>query len=307
MKKILIAIVVLTSFAQSSHAATINNSAKFGSGYELFKPGNIAIIDTGYDNTVPQFNGKVLYEACFAKECPNGKNFQEGPGSAVLTKNLLSIKSFDHGTKMLSASLNTDSSLTYVFIRAYSSINNSIVSPTDQEFINILSWVNLNKNKLGISAVSFSGARNIQSDCPIDKPLSDVVSKLNASGIPVVVAAGNGYNYSRIGYPACVDPIISVGALDKFGIALYSNYGKDLDFYAIGTMVVNNSSSSTIQEVGTSLATQVFAASWMSIKKAKPSLTYNEQYALIRESATRHSSKNVPLGLAINVRSAINK
>ena len=41
----------------------------------------IAIIDTGIDVTLPELQGKVIYEVCLMEElqCPNKKAFQEGP------------------------------------------------------------------------------------------------------------------------------------------------------------------------------------------------------------------------------------
>lgn len=258
---------------------------------------NIVIIDTGYDSSVSQFAGKVVYEACFTSSCPNGKTFQEGAGSAILTPTQLKATSAIHGTKMLSASILTNPSATYVFIRAYGVSGTTLISPTDAGFLTILNWINQNKLKLNVGAVVFSGARNITTACPTDNGILNIVNTFKLSGIPFISSAGNAYDYTHVAFPACLAPVIAVGSIDKYGHALYSNAGVDLDFDAMGTMVVSNGGTDTIQEVGTSVAAQVFAASWMAIKKAKPSLTYDQEYSLIKATQTLSSNtsvKNVP-------------
>ena len=259
---------------------------------------NIVIIDTGYDPSVTQFAGKIVYEACFTNNyCPNGKSFQEGAGSAVLTPAQLTAKDATHGTQMLSASIMTNPNTKFIYIRAYGISNGYLNSPVDSDFLNILSWINANKVKFNVGAVVWSAARQVTTSCPANNAINAVVNILKSSGIPVISAAGNNYDYVHVSFPACLQPIIAVGSIDAYGHALYSNAGTDLDFDAMGTMNVSNGGTARIQSVGTSLAAQVFTASWVAIKQAKPTLTYDQEYALIQSTQTLSKNtyvKNVP-------------
>jgi subtilisin family serine protease len=279
MKKLILAVIMATSLIPiSAHADTPNT--------------NIAIIDTGYDPSVTQFAGKIVYEACFTNNyCPNGKSFQEGTGSAQLSFTQLIAKDATHGTQMLSASINTNPNTKFVYIRAYGIYNGYLNNPTDVDFVSMLKWINTNKIKLNIGAVVWSSARHITTSCPANDPITTLVNDLKSNGIPVISSAGNDYDYSHVSFPACLSPIIAVGSIDAYGHALYSNAGKDLDFDAMGTMTVSNGGNLKIQSVGTSLAAQVFAASWIAIKQAKPTLNYDQEYALIQ--STQVLSKNV--------------
>ncbi len=283
MKKItVIALALLSIIPIQAHAATNQN---------------IVIIDTGYDASVTQFAGKIVYEACFTSSCPNGKTFQEGIGSAALTATQLTAKDAIHGTQMISASILTNPGASYVFIRAYGISGTNLISPTDSGFLSILTWIDQNKTKLNVGAIVFSAARNITTACPTNVGILNFVNSFKTIGVPVISAAGNAYDYTHVAFPACLNPVIAIGSIDKYGHALYSNAGVDLDFDAMGTMTVSNGGSTTLQAVGTSLAAQVFAASWMAIKQAKPNLTYDQEYALIKSTQTLSSNtyvKNIP-------------
>jgi hypothetical protein len=285
MKKITtLAVVLLSIISISAHA----DSSK-----------TIAIIDTGYDATVSQFAGKVIYEACFSAlmpTCPNKNYTQEGPGSAVLNSDQLKIGMAAHGTQMLSVSIFSNPNTNFVYIRAYGITNSAIVGPSDSDLSIILKWILKNNSKLNIGAVTFSGGRNITS-CSINNDIVKSVNDLNAVGIPVIMAAGNDYNNKIVNFPSCLDPVISIGATDSYGHALYSNSGSGIDFDANGSVKAYNYGGALINTVGTSTATQVFGAYWMAIKQANPSLTYSQEYALIQKTTTFSSNsyvKNVP-------------
>jgi len=267
---------------------------------------NIVIIDTGYDSSVSQFAGKIAYEVCFTnKLCPNGQSFQEGAGSAVLTSAQLTAKDATHGTQMLSASIQTNPNTKFIYIRAYGISNGYLNSPIDSDFVNMLNWINTNKVKFNVGAVVWSAARQVTTSCPSNDSITSLVNTLKLSGVPVISAAGNNYDYVHVSFPACLTPIIAIGSIDAYGHALYSNAGKDLDFDAMGTMTVSNGGVTKIQSVGTSLAAQVFAASWIAIKQAKPTLTYDQEYALIQSTQTLSKNAKVQNVPTINLAGAL--
>ena len=47
---------------------------------------SLVIIDTGFDTSLPVISDAVIFEVCILSWslCPNGRTFQEGPGSATL-------------------------------------------------------------------------------------------------------------------------------------------------------------------------------------------------------------------------------
>ena len=76
----------------------------------------IAILDTALDTSLPIFKDRIAYEVCILEwnSCPNGKNFMEGPGSAVLPSNIISSNGFDHGTQMTSVVVGLDPNISSI-------------------------------------------------------------------------------------------------------------------------------------------------------------------------------------------------
>lgn len=265
---------------------------------------NIVIIDTGYDASVTKLSSNIVSEACFTNivpSCPNGTNFQEGAGSAALNPAQLRASTADHGTQMLSASSLINPNTKFIFVRAYSIAGMAVYSPTDTDFYLILNWLYANKDKLNIGAVVFSAARPT-TNCATFDALTQKVNDFKSAGIPIFSAAGNNYDSINVAFPACLKPIIAVGSIDNYPWmsnwhSNYSNAGAALDFDALGNMVVTTAGNKSIQAVGTSIAAQVAAASWVAIHQAKPMLSYAQEYSLIKQTATFSSNakvKNVP-------------
>ena len=184
----------------------------------------LAIIDTAIDSS--QFP-QVVYEACFTKQwpgvpnkenCPNGKTFMEGPGSAKLNSWPTSLNTTGayHGEWLVKAALKTDPTVKIVFIR-YTAITGSGTYRNDADSLSLsIDWVSKNAEKYSIDALSISQAdMNIAGWCTSDKVTVNAVSSLNAKNIPVFAATGNNTNENTIGFPSCVSGVIGVGALDK--------------------------------------------------------------------------------------------
>ena len=253
MKKIAVGIVLILGFA-SLQTAQAN-----------IKP-SIAIIDTAIDSTVKEAYDKVIYEVCITERssCPNGTGFQEGTGSATLSSAQISKNGFDHGTVMSAIAGQVNPDINIVFIRIVG-INPSGTQQqyTESSVISALDWVRSNKNKFNIVAVSASiGNRNFKSltnYCPVNPILRNSIISLQQANVASIFAAGNTYDYSRVDYPSCIAEAISVGATDKNTnrIALYSNGGLDIDFYALGAYRVLNKNI-----IGTSASTVAFASYW---------------------------------------------
>jgi hypothetical protein len=251
---------------------------------------NIVIIDTGYDPNVASFKDKVIYEKCInwiQATCPNGKLTMDGAGSAQLTPKQLGTGTAMHGTEMMLDSIAINSNSKFIFIRAFS-VGNIVMAPLDSDVVNILNWVNANKETYNIGAVTMSFGRHITTACQNNAQLTTAVSQLKSANIPVIAAAGNNYDYSHIDFPACNSGIISVGSSVNGIHQLYSNAGAGLSFDALGQIGSSN---------GTSTAAQAFGAAWVAIHQAKPSLSYDQEFALIQKTSTQSGNqyvKNIP-------------
>jgi len=253
MKKVAVGIVLMLGFA-SLQTAEAN-----------IKP-SIAIIYTAIDSTVKEAYGNVVYEVCITERmsCPNKTGFQEGVGSATLSPAQISKNGFDHGTIMSAIATQVNPDINIVFIRIVG-INPTGTQQqyTEKSIISALDWVRSNKNKFNIVAVSASiGNRNFKSltnYCPVNPVLRNSIISLQQVNVASIFSAGNTYDYSRVDYPSCIAEAISVGATEKNTnrIALYSNGGLDIDFYALGAYRVLNKNV-----IGTSASTAAFASYW---------------------------------------------
>lgn len=260
--------------------------------YELEKP-TLVIMDTAIDNTLEQFKGKIAQEVCILewKTCPNGDYFMEGKGAAAISPYAMTKNGFDHGTKMASAALKTNPNMKIVFIRiAGQSSNYSRQSITEITILNSLVWIYLNKDKYNIKAVSMSQGshsfRSIEKYCPETPETQGMIEVLGLAGIPTFMAAGNDRDYRRIDWPSCIPESISIGAGSKDGIKTYSNHDPlRIDYIAEGTMDVFTSGEIIQSVTGTSISTQVAAASWIAISQAKPELSYQEIISLIDKTS----------------------
>lgn len=322
MKKLITALVALTltittpAFA-SPKAVTLKNA-------EVNVP-TLAIIDTAIDNTIPEIKSKLLYEVCILDwpSCPNETRYQEGPGAAWINRMIMSINGFDHGTQMASVAIKQNPNMNIVFIRIIGNTKNGGRQTQSVDAIpNALQWVIDNKTKYNIQGVSVSQglASSVPAGrldyCPNRSTLEARLSSLAQLDIPVFFAVGNESNYSRVNWPACSSSpnVIGVGGLTPSGGApeFFNNYDPlKLDFYDIGFTQVTLPGNTKANAAGSSISTASLAAKWMAIKMAKPTLTYNQIYDLIKKTGTPVSNTNYPkfnnlYGIKIELDKAIN-
>jgi hypothetical protein len=276
---------------------------------------SLAILDTGIQSSLPIFNGKIAQEVCILdwNSCQNGTKYQEGPGAASLSANIITRNGFDHGTQMASIAVANNPNMKIVFIRIIGHTASGGRQLTYESTIaKALDWVALNKEKYNIKAVSMSqGHHQLPKKidyCPKSFVLTDSIKNLISFNIPTFMSAGNGRDYKRIDWPACINEAIAVGATDQENeITRYSNYDpQKLDFYALGNTVAVNPDGNQKNVAGTSVSTQVAASQWVMISQAKPNLTYTQQYDLMKLTSKKVLNFMISGGDMIDVVSAIN-
>lgn len=275
----------------------------------------LAILDTAINTSLPIFKDRIVYEACVLEwnSCPNGKNFMEGLGAAVMQAPYINNNGFDHGTQMASAAVLSNPNIKIVFVRVIgSTIGGVRQSVGETGLVNAINWVIANKDKFNIKAVSMSQGNPYSNPgpnyCPVLSKVDTAIKSLIAADLPLFVPAGNESNYTRINWPACNSITTSIGSIDASkGMALYSNYDSVLmDFVAMGTMKLTNPDSTVTNQVGTSIATQVAAAQYIAIKTAKPNLNSVQILELINKTSTIAKSAKHGPGKLINLQGAIN-
>lgn len=256
---------------------------------------SIAIIDTAIDTTLPALQGKIIYEACVmqSKGCPNKQMIQEGPGSASLPASQLYANGFDHGTIMALIATQVNPDINIVFIRIVPMAANGRQSQyTESSVLSALEWVAQNKQKFNIVATSASiGHHNLRTGanyCPVRANLRDSIVKLQSINVATIFAAGNNYDINRVDYPSCITEAIAVGSATREGrIALHSNGGKELDFYALGSF-----ETSVKNAVGTSAATAALASYWVKNYKGSYASTYDYLKSISKPTESEQIKSN---------------
>lgn len=308
-KKILAVLAAIALIVPASaQAAQLQNKT-------VIKP-TIAILDTALDTSLPIFKDRIILEACVTQwaSCPNGQFEMEGPGAAVLPQNFITQNGFDHGTQMASLAVKTNPNINIVFVRIIGANSKGLRQATGEATVyNALDWVIRNKDRLNIQAVSMSqGHSSLRNPDPNYCPTTPITeSKINSlmnAGVPVFLPTGNGRNYSKIDWPACIPSAIAIGAtMPEKTIAIYSNYDPNLtDFFAQGTIQSISVGNKVTNLAGTSASTVIAATQWATIKSAKPNLTYNQLYDLISKTSTPTYNSKITGGKLINLEGALN-
>jgi hypothetical protein len=308
-KKILSAVLATTLIAPiSAQAASIQNKT-------VSQP-TIAILDTALDTSLPILKDKIVFEACVTQwaSCPNQQFEMEGPNSSTMKPEWISKNGFDHGTQLASIAVATNPNVKIVFVRIIGANESGLRQSTAESTVyNALEWVIKNKDRFNIQAVSMSqghsSGRNPGADyCPKTPITEGKINTLMNAGVPVFFPTGNGRDYTKIDWPACIPASIAVGAtMPAETIAIYSNHDPLLtDFFALGQVKATNPGGRIVNVGGTSASTVIAATHWATIKSAKPNLSYSEIYNLISKTSKPTFNSKITTGKLINLQGALN-
>lgn len=233
----------------------------------------LVIIDSGINTDLAWAKSAVIDEACFVEfnRCPNGFSQMIGAGASKITPAMTTAGSFSHGTQMASVAVAINPNVKIVSIRVAGMTAKGVPNPYTGKAISwALDYVEANKARLNVGAVSISLGNSYRStSCPIVGNLQTQITNLMASGIPVVIAVGNGGS-TKIDYPACIPQAISVGATEDryamkevsgwvYPIMAISNYNSDVDYFVNGKYTVSDLSDNKKVSFGTSNSTVAFA------------------------------------------------
>lgn len=260
----------------------------------------VAVIDDGADVTHPFLRDRVIFEGCFADRCPNGEPSMLGPGAAAPVGT--------HGTHVAGIVLgqSTADDLSGVApdlrLMIFNVANRDSAGMAGNGILAALDRVlTLARERPGlIAAVNMSLGAERDSYGVCQATVWDIAARMfREAGIAVVVASGNGSASGRaapVGFPACVEGFVSVGAVDKSAqVADFSNSGPTLDVLAPGVDIISSvlgrSGDGGDQGYdafdGTSMAAPHVAAGMALLRQAAPQASLEELLAALKATGQR--------------------
>jgi hypothetical protein len=256
---------------------------------------SLVIIDTGFDTSIPAISQATIFESCILSWslCPNGRTFQEGPGTASLPVNVNTSNNANmtHGTQMASIAMNINPSQKLVLIRLVAfNARGERLPVYESTVLQAFRWISSKREELNIGAVAmaqgYHPSLSGKNYCPKVKELDKLILDLKLKNVPVFFPAGNAAIKTKIDWPACIPVAMAIGAIDTKGeIANYSNYDRNLvDFYVQGSAPALLPGGGPTSAVGTSVSTLIAASYWLDVANLKPELTAPAITQLFRDA-----------------------
>ena len=271
----------------------------------------VVVLDTGVDANHPNFSGKIVAEACFAKgnpylsgDCPNSEIFDDGEGSGSYCT--YSGDCF-HGTHVAGIAVGAGASYpgvapgaSLIPIQVFSEFTGSDCGSDPSPCA--LSWTSDQVAALEyvfdtlrplhtIASVNMSlgGAPyTSQAHCDADNLAAKAaIDNLRSVDIATVIAAGNSGHLDAIDEPGCISSAISVSATDDGDeIASFSNAAAFLSLWAPGVSIRAPLFGSTgfTNASGTSMATPHVAGAWATLRQAAPSASVGEILTALQDT-----------------------
>lgn len=213
----------------------------------------VALIDTGVylsGNTYKEYSHRII---------DSGYNFSDsGSENTANADN-------PHGPKI--ASILLDNTSDNVKVIAYKAANKNNQGTNSALALAVDQAV---KDKVSIISLSLSGTTP-------SSLLEESIKNAVNNNIVVVCAAGNSSDDVSKYYPANMDEVFTVGAIDKNGNrAFFSNFGEEIDFVAPGHYIETKATNNTTKEMGTSFSVPFVDAATAMVLSVYPDFTPNE-------------------------------
>tara|TARA_B100000586_G_scaffold162912_1_gene118750 strand:+ start:42 stop:2330 length:2289 start_codon:yes stop_codon:yes gene_type:complete len=255
----------------------------------------VAIIDSGFEVTHPDFTDRIILEVCLSAEylddkCPNGEDLAEGPGALYPPTKF----SGTHGTGVAGVVHQFAPDARFIFIEPVGGGPGS-VGRIDLAY----NWVLDNAERYGIDALVMSYGENVSQrealvtgeDCPDPEDENEKFAAMKALGVVPIAASGNdGFLESAGGTPGCYEDVASVGWANRYGLVdMASNVHESLALLAPAGLQV---AAAEIEDMGsyapfpgTSGAAPVVGALIAIARQINPGATADELIELARSTA----------------------
>lgn len=210
----------------------------------------VAVLDSGIQGDHPDLSDDLVAEACVCNTgdecCPNGTNFQVGPGAAA----------DDHGHGTHVSGIITSAGVVaprgiapeagVVVVRMM--LNNSFNSAED--ITASLEWVLANHPEVDAVNMSLQTGALFPANCDVPTAtytppafivnMANVVQALRERGVTTVTIAGNHSSKSSTSAPGCLSNVVTVGNTTKENaVNPESNSDPGLDLLAPGTDILS--------------------------------------------------------------------
>ncbi len=274
----------------------------------------VAVVDTGTDVEHPFIKGRPIIEACFSDRCPNGRRGMVGSGAARPVD--------PHGTHVAGIALGRGAELSGMAPEAGLIAVNVFhrdgggIGASRSTVLAALDWLigvaRSGQTRIAAINMSLGGSVHRGDACP-DRIFDLAVRLLARENVAIVAAAGNEGVSGGISHPACVNGIVSVGAIDKDArVADFSNSAPILDMLAPGVDILSAVPRSLHEGApfreypGTSMAAPHVAGAFAVLRQAVPQGPWPDLYwALVRSGRVVVDPRNGVRKPVLNVAGAL--
>ncbi len=279
----------------------------------------VVVVDTGVDSSHFFLKGRVAVEACLSgfigeSFCPNGQDYQFGPGSAVPCD----LDGCSHGTHVAGIVAGNMSKMhgiardaKIIALQVASRLTNSAdcgdepvpcMTFWDADIIAAMDLAYDLKQTDGyqIAAVNMSlgGEDKFTQHCDAEFPsYKRAADWLKNISIATIVSSGNESYRNGLSAPACVSGVVSVGSvcdttedndcsLGKGQLSSISNVSSYLSLLAPGAWITSSIPGTGYGTwTGTSMAAPHVAGAWALMKQRNPTASVDDVLAELRQHA----------------------
>lgn len=271
---------------------------------------SVAVLDSGVDETHPDLAARIVDEQCFCINlnggcCPNGQSSQSGPGAAADDNG--------HGTNVtgiiasrgvVTTSPGVAPDVNLVIVKVLDSDN---TFRSAEPILSGLDWLIETHPEVRVVNMSLYTSALFAGYCDSTSSftilLGQAVQTLRARGTLVFACSGNEASAKLVGAPACIQAVVSVGAVYDadigpfaFGschdattaadqIACFSDSNATLDLLGPGALITSDGRGGTTSTyAGTSQATPHAAGAAAVLLSLKPSASADEIESLLKST-----------------------